>query len=352
MTLFDEHLAGLPLEIEDYTLDGRELAVAPEFTRVSTTISLRGGGQHGAGEDVTYEEADQRALQAAGAVQPLAGTWTLATFCEHVEGLDLWPEPASREASVQYRIWAYESAALDLALRQAGTSLHAAIGREPAPVQFVNSMRLGDPPTIDPVARRLQTYPGLRFKLDATSDWSDELFDALAQTGAVDSIDLKGLYEGSVVDQGADPQLYRRVAEEFPQAWIEDPKLTPETDAILEPHRDRITWDANIHSVADIEGLPFAPRMVNVKPSRFGPLRELFAAYAHCEQQGIGMYGGGQFELGCGRGHIQYLAAVMHPDTPNDVAPGAYNATDPPAGLPTSPMAPRLRVTGFAWDAD
>ena len=63
------------------------------------------------------------------------------------------------------------------------------------------------------------------------------------------------------------------------------------------------------------------PKMVNIKPSRFGPLSELFAAYDHCEANGIGAYGGGQWELGPGRGHIQYLASIFHPDTPNDVAP-------------------------------
>ena len=157
----------------------------------------------------------------------------------------------------------------------------------------------------------------------------------------MDSVDLKGLYEGSIVDQGADPVLYRRVAEAFPDAWIEDPKLTAETDLILRPHRDRITWDANIHGIADIEGLPFTPRMVNVKPSRLGPLRSLFATYEYCEARGIGMYGGGQFELGVGRGQIQYLASIFHPDTPNDVAParlqrhrGARRAPRQPAAGP------------------
>jgi hypothetical protein len=246
-------------------------------------------------------------------------------------------------------VWAYESTALDLALRQAGTSLHAAVGREPRPVRFVVSLRLGEPPTLDPVARRLERYPSLRFKLDPVSDWTPELIADLVATGAVDSVDFKGLYVGSIVDQSADPVLYRRVVEAFPGAWIEDPKLTEETDAILLPYRDRITWDAPIHGIADIEALPFPPRMVNIKPSRLGPLRSLFGAYAYCEERGIGMYGGGQFELGPGRGHIQYLASIFHADTPNDVAPGGHNDPDVPAGLPESPLAPAAQATGFRW---
>ena len=349
MSLFEDRLADLPLVIEGYALERLERDVSSAFTRVSTVIRMAGAGEEGVGEDVTYDAEDHDALQAAGPTLPLAGAWTLGSFCEHVESLELWPKPPVREPSRLYRVWAYESTALDLALRQAGTSLHAAVGREPRPLRFVVSLRLGEPPTLDPVARRLERYPSLRFKLDPVTDWTPELIAGLVATGAVDSVDFKGLYVGSIVDQAADPVLYRRVVDAFPDAWIEDPKLTDETDAILLPHRDRITWDAPIHGVADIEALPFPPRMVNVKPSRLGALRSLFGAYEYCEARGIGMYGGGQFELGPGRGHIQYLASVFHPDTPNDVAPGGYNEPDAPAGLPDSPLEPAAHDTGFRW---
>jgi hypothetical protein len=349
MSLFEERLADLPLSVEDYALERLERDVSSQFTRVSTVIRLRGGGDEGIGEDVTYDAVDHDVLQAAGPVLALAGDRTLGEFCEHLEALELWPEPPQREPSRLYRVWGYESAALDLALRQAGTTLHAALGIEPRPVNFVVSLRLGEPATLDPVTRLLERYPSLRFKLDPTKEWTPEIVEALVATGAVDSVDFKGLYEGTIVDSHAGPELYELVVGAFPDAWIEDPKLTEEIDAILRPHRDRITWDAPIHGVADIEALPFAPRMVNVKPSRLGPLRSLFGAYEYCQQRAIGMYGGGQFELGPGRGHIQYLASLFHPDTPNDTAPGGYNFPDFPADLPTSPLEPQPHPTGFRW---
>ena len=73
------------------------------------------------------------------------------------------------------------------------------------------------------------------------------------QTGAVDSIDFKGAYKGTVVDVETDPAFYRRIAEAFPDAWLEDPDLeTRRRCTRSPPHQDRITWDAPIHSVEDI----------------------------------------------------------------------------------------------------
>ncbi|HSO99420.1 MAG TPA: hypothetical protein VLP43_10750, partial [Solirubrobacteraceae bacterium] len=80
--------------------------------------------------------------------------------------------------------------------------------------------------------------------------------------------------------------------------------------------------------------------------------RKLCDTYDYCTEHGIGAYGGGQFELGPGRGQAQYLASLFHPDTPNDLAPSGYNIDPPPDGLPASPLEPRAEPTGFRWAAD
>ena len=61
-----ELLAGLPLEIERYTLEPLQADVSSDFVRKSTVIHLHGGGHEGVGEDVTYDAVDQEILQAAG----------------------------------------------------------------------------------------------------------------------------------------------------------------------------------------------------------------------------------------------------------------------------------------------
>jgi hypothetical protein len=351
-------IADLPLEIDSCEFEGLELSVG-SFERLTTIVKLRGGGEEGIGEDVVYDPIDHVGQQSHGPPEGLAGKFTFAEFSERLEGIDLFPAgpPERTDISPAYRRWAFESAALDLALRQAGTNLAVALGREPKPVNFVSSFRLagweeGARSSIEPLRRRLAVYSTLRFKLDATNDWDDELIAALAETGAVDSVDFKGFYKGTPVDVETDPALYRKVIETFPDAWLEDPDVNEETKPLLDPVHERVTWDAPIHSIADIEAMPWSPpKTVNVKPSRFGPIRNLFAAYDYCEERGIGAYGGGQTELGQGRGQVQYLASIFHPDTPNDVAPSGYNepekATKP--GLPTSPLEPAIEEIGFRW---
>ena len=348
-----DKVRGLAVEIEGYELERLEREVSSGFSRVTTLIRVHGGGQTGIGEDVVYDAEDHDAAQTAGPVLPLAGRHTLGSLSDLLGETDLFPgqPPLRGDVSRLYRRYAYESAALDLALRQAGLSFAQAVGREPRPLTYVVSLRLGEPPSLDPVTSRMRHYPGLRFKLDPTVSWTPEIVEGLQATGAVDSVDFKGLYKGTEVDSAPDPALYRRVLDALPDAWIEDPHLHDEIQELLVPHRDRVTWDANIHGIADIEGLPYAPRMVNVKPSRVGSLPELFATYAYCEERGIRMYGGGQFELGEGRGQIQLLASIYHPDGPNDVSPGGFHVADPPPGLPESPLPVAAHETGFRWGA-
>ncbi len=332
-------VSDLPLELESVSFELAELAVSPEFKRRTTTVKLAGGGMAGVGEDVTYDPAEHDAERWPRL--ELQGDWTLDSLSKQLDVNDLFPAGAPDQAAyLDYRRWAFESAALDLALQQAGRSFADAVGREARPLTFVSSTRAS--PSL-----WLAMYPGLRFKLDPLPEWTDEHVAGLAAGGNVDVVDLKGAYHGTTVDNPPNPVLYRRVAEGFPDAWIEDPALDLETDVVLEPHRARITWDAPIHSWADVEALPFAPRCLNSKPSRFGSVERLFEFYDRTAENGISLYGGGQFELGVGRGQIQLLAAIFHPDGPNDVAPGGYNAPEPVPGLPESPLDPSPTRTGF-----
>jgi L-alanine-DL-glutamate epimerase-like enolase superfamily enzyme len=338
----------LPLRIESYSVAPLSAPMGADRIRRTTVIRLIGGGEEGIGEDATPVEDDQIAFQRAAPTQPIAGDWTIDSYSAHLVTLDLFPAPPAHDRMRSFRRWAFESAALDLALRQAGSSLAQVLGRESRPLTFVNSMHLPDPPSFDPIRERLELFPALRFKLDPTTDWDQRLIDEIAATGAVDTADLKSQYPPPF-GQPADPRLYEAVVRAFPDAWIEDPAITPETQPVLEPHMRRVTWDGILWSIADIERLETRPRAINIKPVRFGSVQTLFGVYDYCAANEIAMYGGGFGELGPGRHHLQYLASLFHPDTPNDVAPSGYNQPRLDPSLPVSPLTEVPARTGFRW---
>jgi L-alanine-DL-glutamate epimerase-like enolase superfamily enzyme len=348
MTLWPR-IADLELAVERVGYD--VIQPGPGFGEAhpSRLVRLTGAGAEGLGEDITlFMGGDALDLD-------LAGGWTLASFCDHLHGLDQWPEgrPASHfEMAARFRNWAFESAALDLALQQAGQPLHAVLGRTTRPFTYVNSLGLGDPPDPGTILRRLERYPNLRFKLDAAATWTPEIIETLVGTGAVAIIDFKGRYGLEVEDLTALVRVYERLLDAFPDALLEDPHDLPEITPLVAPHADRVSYDAPIVTVSDLDDVPLPARTFNVKPTRIGGLRNLFALYAACEERGLAMYGGGMGELGVARGQIQLLAAIFSPDGPNDIAPPGFNALDPPAGMPPSPLDPHPSPAGFRRRAD
>jgi len=245
-------------------------------------------------------------------------------------------------ASADYRRWAFESAALDLPLRQAGCSLGDVLSLTYEPVHFVVSTRLDVRPF-------LALYPRLEFKLDPLPDWDERLLAQIAAAATVRIVDFKAFYEGTAVDNEADPTLYARVIDAFPTAIVEDAALTPQTEAALGPALNRLSYDAPVHSWDDVARLPRTPRFLNIKPSRLGTVQRLLECIEQAAAAGIALYGGGQFELGPGRGQIQALASLFYPRAPNDVAPPGYNDVTVRAGLPGSPLPPPARPLGFSF---
>jgi hypothetical protein len=322
MSLWEE-VAELEVKVDDYTLQRRESSTPSGWTRVTTTVVMQGDGGAGEGEDVTY---DPEAHDGVPDELMLAGTWSLDDFSRRLDDFE--------ELAEGYRRWAFESAALDLALRQNELGLGEALGRPERPVRFVVSTRAAP-------ERWLEVAPELEFKLDAETDWDRDLMRRLRALGRVRVVDLKAYYRGTSVDLPPDLELYRAVVEELPDVIVEDAWLEDGLREALAGAEGRLSFDAPIHSLSDLDDLPLEPRWLNIKPSRFGTTRGLLETIEACEERGIRMYGGGQYELGPGRLHIQRLASVFYADGPNDVAPSAYNEGEPRAGLPPSPLPPR-----------
>jgi L-alanine-DL-glutamate epimerase-like enolase superfamily enzyme len=330
-----ERLHDLDLVVDGVRTERRSLQVSTEFTRVSTVVVLSGAGEEGRGEDVTYTAEDHEWFPDVAA----AGATTLGAFSSSLDALTLFQGDPAMAASLDYRRWAIESAALDLALRQNGMSLAEAVGGEARPVRFLVSTRA------DAFAW-LAIAPDMELKLDPEQDWERSFMERLAATERVRVLDLKAYYRGTVVDLAPDPELYRNVVEVFPDVVIEDAWLEGPAGDELRGQEKRLSFDAPIHSADDVRALSVEPGWMNIKPSRFGQIERLLECIEYCDANGIRLYGGGQFELDVGRRQIQALASVFYPDGPNDVAPSEYNEGGPRAGLPQSPLPPGSSV-GF-----
>ena len=193
MALWDS-VAGLTVKVDGYSLERRESATPSGWTRVTTTVVLEGDGATGEGEDVTYENELHDGVPAD---LVLTGTWSLDDLSDR-----LGKEESLAEG---FRRWAFESAALDLALRQNELGLGAALGRRELPVRFAVSTRAAP-------ERWLEFAPGLEFKLDAEKDWDLPLLRRLHELDRVRVVDLKAYYHGTAVDLAPDPELYRAIA--------------------------------------------------------------------------------------------------------------------------------------------
>ncbi|MCW2972300.1 MAG: hypothetical protein JWN72_573 [Thermoleophilia bacterium] len=354
----------LPVTIERVSTS--QLRLPGAFERVSTLLHLHGGGAVGTGENITYSAETQAALPAWYAGFQLAGTFTFGELSAHLDGIEVGPgkDPLFDDKPGFHR-WAVESAALDLALRQAGTDLATLAGVGWAPVEVALSMGIGDPASTATLEGWLARDAGVTFKLDTNDEWTPDVVAALAQlpSSSITTVDFKDLYVGTWREiPPVDPARYALVARELPGALIEDAKLTDEVRAALSEvdALGRLSWDYPITTPDTVPGLDgstasfsdLRPGAVNIKPSRSGAIDVLLATIDACDDAGIPCYSGGQFELGVGRTQVQSIASLCFPDGPNDCAPVMFHGATPERlEAVTGPVTPPAGHVGFGWDA-
>jgi hypothetical protein len=277
----------------------------------------------GEGEDVTYQAEMHDGVP--GDLM-LAGTWTLDDLSRRLDEA----EPLAEG----YRRWAFESAALDLALRQNELGLGEALGREERPVRFVVSTRAAP-------ERWLEFAPGLEFKLDAETDWDRRLLRRLRELGRVRVVDLKGLLPRYERRPCARPRAVPRHRRGAPRRSHRGRLAGGRPARALAGAEDRLSFDAPIHSLADLDDLAARAALAQHQAValRHG---------ARAARDDRGVRGARDPDVRRrpvrarpGPLQIQRLASVFYPDGPNDVAPSAYNEGEPREGLPQSPLPPR-----------
>ena len=239
--------------------------------------------------------------------------------------------------------------ALDLALRQAGRSLGDVLGREHRPVSFVVSLRLGNPPSFEPVGQRLEVYPWLRFKLDGTPDWPGELIEQLVETGAIASIDFKGAYKGTAVDVETDPALLpphrRGAARRLARGPRPDrPRGRRRARAPPRPHHlGRADPLGRRHRGARLPAQDGQRQAVALRLGR-GAVRRLRLLRGQGHRD-VRRRPDRARRRAAGRSRC--LASLFHPDGVNDIAPSGYDWAEFLRDLEPSPLDPRPEPTGM-----
>jgi hypothetical protein len=305
----EQALGALPVTVGEVACEGRgvPLRAYPGGVRPTSEVRL----DEGRGEHVAWTAAAHERFRSRLGGVP-RGRWPR---------LDAWVAAMRAHFADPYERAALEAAAIDLALRQARTSLFGLLDAAPRPVRWVASFEK----VADPVARARDEGPSAELKVDADPAWDDGVWAALAALGRVAVLDFKG--SGTAAD-------HERAHRVLPRALIEDPAgRGPWSPALSR----RLAFDAPVTSAAALDALPARPAAVNVKPARMGGVLEALACGTRCRAAGIPVYLGGMFEVGVGRRQLRALAALLCPDAPNDVAP--LVETERPARLPVDGAA-------------
>ena len=350
MATFDA-LADLPLEIEGYELEGLEFETGELRTADDGRSTSGAAARRGSARTSSTTPSTTSPCRTPAPTLDLTGHATLGEFCEFIGGVDTFPRraaSATSRATTGAGPSSRRRSTWRCARRGSASPRRSAAsrGRSTSSARCASSARRGRAaPRSSRCGASSTAYPDLRFKLDPTNDWDDELIAELVETGAVDSLDLKGFYKGTAgrrrdrprALREADRGLPRRLAR-GPRRQRRDPAAARAGRATGSPGTRRSTRSPTSRRC------PGRREMVNIKPSRFGGLRDLCATYDYCDERGIGAYGGGQWELGVG----------PRPDpVPRLALPSRHAQRHRPArlqrpragaepGLPTSPLEPRL----------
>lgn len=328
-----QRLIELPIQLEaaHIVTDSVALASYPGEPRPSSTAHLAGGGTSGQGENVAWTREAHLEFQRLVESQNWQGTSTLGVFHERL----------ARTVTGSYDRAALESAAIDLALRQAHLNLAELAGTDFCELRYVRSFAA----SLDPLPelyRHIKQAPSIGMKVDVHPHWSARTQRALAAIPSIEVLDFK--HQGSTEHQ-------MEIAQALPWPWLEDPGCGSFVVGSGAPAQrlpallaNRFSLDAALTAEHPEETLAaLVPAAVNLKVPRMGGVLNLLTAAAFCETRKKPSYMGGMFEVSVGRTQARELASLLAPRGPNDLAPLNLSTND---SFPAT-LQPRSGAPGF-----
>lgn len=322
-----DRLASLSLVITGLAVERNAVPVAGYYDgaqRPTGIAVLTGADARGRGECVAWTPREQDAFVGACSRLELPAEATVGELSLYL----------ADELDDPYHRAAVEGAAIDLALRQAGTNPFALSRRPALPVAFCRSIgREADP--LPAIAGLLERDTGAQLKLDVPPDgWPSSTWEALAALRRVAVFDFK---------RESNPDQVRLAHRAVPDAWLEDP---PAEAMTLDPRgawRRRVSLDGYVFAAVDLDDPEIPPAAVNVKAPRVGGWLEALRCLETCRRRGWHAYMGGMFEVDVGRSQARVLASLFTADAWNDLAPIAGAAE----GLSSSRLESNDDHAGF-----
>ena len=295
----------------------------PGFERVSTTIVMRGGGHEGRGEDICYTPTDHDACRPAparGRPRSPRSRAPRRRTCSRRPGL---------HAARDYRRWAFESAALDLALRQAGAARRGRRAAGAAALRRLDAARRAR------LAGRATGSSSRSTRFRASGTWRTW---TPGRDRAHPRVRSQGALPRHPVDSVPDAAFHALIAGHFPEAVLEDVSLDADVLAALAGDLGRVSFDAPIHSLADVDALPC--RSGTSTSSRRASARSRASSSASTPAWSAGSSCTAAASSSSASGAAR--SGDREPLLPGHAErrrPPAYNAPEPVAGLPQSPLA-------------
>ena len=335
-------LADLPLVVEE--LGYGRLDPGPGFGEAHSTrlVRLTGAGHEGLGEDITLffePEGPTWRSPASGRSARSARTSTRSSSGRASEPEFATWSAASATGATSPRRWTSRSR------RRAGRCTRCSAASR-GPSSYVNSFGIGDPDVGRRCCAGSSATPGCASS--STPTWLDPRRRRRARRHRRrPRRRLQGPLRARGRGSGRAARAVRARARGLPEALSRTARPARGHRAARAARRPRLLRRADPHRRRPRRGArPGADVQHQAEPGRVAA-RAVRALRRRASERGLAMYGGGMGELGVARGQIQLLAAMFSPDAPNDIAPPGFNALEPAAGLPPSPLAPDPAPVGF-----
>ena len=246
----------------------------------------------------------------------------------------------------RWRNWAYESAALDLALRAGRSTAGRGAGPRAAARALRELARPRRPAVGRQVARRLDATRDLRFKLDARPGVDAGDRGRARATGAVQPSTSRAATGSRSRIPTRSPRLYDARARGLPRRARSRTRTTCPRSRRCSSRTPTACPTTRRSTPSPTSSQPFPARTVNIKPSASAACGRCSRSTRRARSAASRMYGGGMGELGVAADRSSCSPRCSR-RTRRTTSPRRASTRSTRRRHPPSPLPPEPPVAGF-----